>query len=335
MSQVVIKLISFLFSSDVSSYYQDIYRKKFCLSSNQVTNTTIKTEKLSWNEQTDMGYSSQQQNFGIDFEELEGEFRSCVPKEQATDCQNNEKQLFLEKENKGYGTDKNSLLCKSHNSKSNFQRYVSTTAHNVTSLGDKRQLSGSLFGTIQKSCYSNCSADIDRKTHSGTSFRDHYSKSVLIGRANCKDVNPVSLSGEVQIFEKVQNTSLPNLGASIHGPNELTNKSTVSQFDDVSTNEENMQSSSQSLFSQDELGHKEESKFSVDCVSNVQKNGIAVPVKENERTPYAIAPNSVTSISSKIARRLYQHKQKRQGDQKAETECSNVNNGKNIYFKTF
>lgn len=140
MSQVVIKLISFLFSSDVSSYYQDIYRKKFCLSSNQGTNTTIKTEKLSWNEQTDMGYSSQQQNFGIDFEELEGEFRICVPKEQATDCQNDEKQLFLEKENKGYGTDKNSLLCKSHNSKSNFQRYVSTTAHNVTSLGDKRQL---------------------------------------------------------------------------------------------------------------------------------------------------------------------------------------------------
>lgn len=103
----------------------------------------------------------------------------------------------------------------------------------------------------------------------------------------------------------------------------------------ASTNEENMQSSSQSLFSQDELGHKEESKFSVDCESNVQKNGIAVPVKENERTPYAIAPNSVPSISSKIARRLYQHKQKRQGDQKAETECSNVNNGKNIYFKTF
>lgn len=334
MSQVVIKLISFLFSSDVSSYYQDIYRKKFCLSSTQGTNTTIKTEKLSWNEQMDMGYSIQQQNFGIDFEELEEE-RGCVPREQVTDCQNDEKQLFLEKENKGYGTDRNSLLCKSQNSKSNFQRYVSTTAHNVTSLGDKRQLSGSLFGTIQKSCYSNCSADMEGKTHAGTSFRDHYSKSVLIGRANCKDVNPVSLSGEVQIFEKVQNTSLPNLGASIHGPNKLTNKSTVSHFDDVSTNEENVQSSSQSLFSQDELGHKEESKFSVDCESNVQKNGIAVPVKENERTPCAIAPNSVTSISSKIARRLYQHKQKRQEDQKAETEWSNVNNGKNIYFKTF
>lgn len=334
MSQVVIKLISFLFSSDVSSYYQDIYRKKFCLSSTQGTNTTIKTEKLSWNEQTDMGYSSQQQNFGIDFEELEGEFRRCVPKEQATDCQNDEKQLFLEKENKGYGTDRNSLLCKSQNSKSNCHRY-STTAHKVTSLGDKRQLSGNLVGNIQNSCYSNFSADMDRKTHAGTSFRDHCSKSVLIGRVNCKDINPVTLSGEVQIFEKVQNTSLPNLGASIHGPNELTNKSTVSQFDDVSTNEENMQSSSQSLFSQDELGHKEESKFSVDCESNVQKNGIAVPVKENERTPYVIAPNSVTSISSKIARRLYQHKQKRQEDQKAETECSNVNNGKNIYFKTF
>lgn len=332
MSQVVIKLISFLFSSDVSSYYQD-NRKKFCLSSTQGTNTTIKTEKLSWNEQTDMGYSSQQQNFGIDFEELEEE-RGCVPREQVTDCQNDEKQLFLEKENKGYGTDRNSLLCKSQNIKSNFQRY-STTAHNVTSLGDKMQLSGNLFGNIQKSCYSNCSADMDRKRHAGTSFRDHHSKSVLIGNANCKDINPVSLSGEVQIFEKVQNTSLPNLGASIHGPNELTNKSTVSHFDDISTNEENMQSSSQSLFSQDELGHKEESKFSVDCESNVQKNGIAVPVKENERTPYAIAPNSVTSISSKIARRLYQHKQKRQEDQKAETECSNVNNGKNIYFKTF
>lgn len=279
------------------------------MSSTQGTNTTIKPEKLSWNEQTDMEYSSQQHNFGIDSEKPEGD-RSCVPSEQVTDCQNNENQLFLEKEIEGYGTDRNSLLYKSHNNKSNYHRHIRTTAH--TSLGDKRQISGSLFGTIQKSCNSNCFADMDRKTYAGTSFRDH-SKSVLIGRANCKDVNPMSLFGEVQRFEKVQNTSRPNLEAGIHGPNELTNQSTVSQFDD-STNEENMQFSSQSLFSQDELGHKElkeESKFSSDCESNVQNDGIAVPVKESERTPYAPAPNSVTSISSKIARRLYQHKQKR------------------------
>ena len=286
------------FTPGVSNYYKEIYRKKFCGSSlpQDDSQLKIKAEKLHGidYQPPEMCFPHRQVHFDYDNGfNRDRRFKSC---QLLSDSSTSQGQFAFERENERYGA----IFEESKQPKANA--FIRNNQNVDSSLLVQRQPASSPLLDTSK----NCSSSYAENT---MVYRSDFYK--VVKEMKNYTVDPAA----VKTFSFIQPMSV---AYGNDAATRLTSNFPLSSMDHGATGR--LPSDSQSLcFSDDqvpEIKHGSEflrkpgSDLQLQGKENIQEN-LYHFLEEKEGTPCGTTPKRDASISSKIARRLYEHKNRR------------------------